>query len=185
MHGAKEIHTRIDSVGSTRKFTKAMEMVVASKMRRVRGCVWAQIPSPSFPQDAGIQSSTDGKLSSPPTSAVPPTKIPGFPMVSVRKPLSRQRTLTLGNDGGVAGLLLGEKQQQPRHSRTVENREPTGDHIFFDSGISLRLPRIPTKPVPTLERFPRTQVSVSRRLKEKARRQRTLTLENDEYETIA
>ena len=54
---------------------------------------------------------------------------------SVRKPplkekARRQRTLTLENDEVI----------NTRHSRTVENREPTGDHIFFDSGISLRLP---------------------------------------------
>ena len=36
MPGAKEIRTQIDSVGSTRKITKAMEMVAASKMRRAQ-----------------------------------------------------------------------------------------------------------------------------------------------------
>ncbi|MGR3984537.1 MAG: hypothetical protein OD817_04680 [Gammaproteobacteria bacterium] len=34
MSGAKEIRTQINSIGSTRKITKAMEMVAASKMRR-------------------------------------------------------------------------------------------------------------------------------------------------------
>ena len=35
MPGAKEIRTQINSIGSTRKITKAMEMVAASKMRGV------------------------------------------------------------------------------------------------------------------------------------------------------
>ena len=36
MAGAKEIRTKIKSIGSTRKITKAMEMVAASKMRRAQ-----------------------------------------------------------------------------------------------------------------------------------------------------
>lgn len=36
MPGAKEIRTQINSIGSTRKITKAMEMVAASKMRRAQ-----------------------------------------------------------------------------------------------------------------------------------------------------
>lgn len=36
MPGAKEIRTQITSIGSTRKITKAMEMVAASKMRRAQ-----------------------------------------------------------------------------------------------------------------------------------------------------
>lgn len=36
MAGAKEIRTKISSVQSTQKITKAMEMVVASKMRKRR-----------------------------------------------------------------------------------------------------------------------------------------------------
>ncbi len=36
MSGAKEIRTQINSIGSTRKITKAMEMVAASKMRRAQ-----------------------------------------------------------------------------------------------------------------------------------------------------
>ena len=36
MAGAKEIRTQIKSIGSTRKITKAMEMVAASKMRRAQ-----------------------------------------------------------------------------------------------------------------------------------------------------
>ncbi|RGE47177.1 hypothetical protein MHD_11345, partial [Mannheimia granulomatis] len=34
MAGAKEIRTKISSVQSTQKITKAMEMVAASKMRK-------------------------------------------------------------------------------------------------------------------------------------------------------
>ena len=36
MPGAKEIRTKIKSVQNTRKITKAMEMVAASKMRRAQ-----------------------------------------------------------------------------------------------------------------------------------------------------
>src|SRR5512143_3841093 len=36
MPGSKEIRTKIKSVQSTRKITKAMEMVAASKMRRAQ-----------------------------------------------------------------------------------------------------------------------------------------------------
>ena len=36
MPGAKEIRTQINSIGNTRKITKAMEMVAASKMRRAQ-----------------------------------------------------------------------------------------------------------------------------------------------------
>ncbi len=36
MPGAKEIRTQITLIGSTRKITKAMEMVAASKMRRAQ-----------------------------------------------------------------------------------------------------------------------------------------------------
>ena len=36
MAGAKEIRNQIKSIGSTRKITKAMEMVAASKMRRAQ-----------------------------------------------------------------------------------------------------------------------------------------------------
>ncbi len=36
MPGAKEIRTQINSIGSTRKITRAMEMVAASKMRRAQ-----------------------------------------------------------------------------------------------------------------------------------------------------
>jgi F-type H+-transporting ATPase subunit gamma len=36
MAGTKEIRTKIKSVQSTRKITKAMEMVAASKMRKVQ-----------------------------------------------------------------------------------------------------------------------------------------------------
>ena len=36
MAGAKEIRTQIKSIGSTRKITKAMEMVAASKMRKAK-----------------------------------------------------------------------------------------------------------------------------------------------------
>ena len=41
MAGSKEIQTKIKSVENTRKITKAMEMVAASKMRKARendGC---------------------------------------------------------------------------------------------------------------------------------------------------
>ncbi len=34
MPGTKEIRTKINSIGSTRKITKTMEMAAASKMRR-------------------------------------------------------------------------------------------------------------------------------------------------------
>ena len=37
MAGAKEIRTQIKSIRSTQKITKAMEMVAASKMRKVQG----------------------------------------------------------------------------------------------------------------------------------------------------
>ena len=36
MPGSKEIRTKIKSVQNTRKITKAMEMVAASKMRRAQ-----------------------------------------------------------------------------------------------------------------------------------------------------
>ncbi|MGH8369716.1 MAG: F0F1 ATP synthase subunit gamma, partial [Gammaproteobacteria bacterium] len=36
MAGAKEIRTQIKSIRSTQKITKAMEMVAASKMRKVQ-----------------------------------------------------------------------------------------------------------------------------------------------------
>jgi len=36
MAGAKEIRTQIKSIQNTRKITKAMEMVAASKMRRAK-----------------------------------------------------------------------------------------------------------------------------------------------------
>ena len=36
MAGAKEIRTQIKSIQNTRKITKAMEMVAASKMRRAQ-----------------------------------------------------------------------------------------------------------------------------------------------------
>ena len=36
MAGAKEIRTKIKSIQSTQKITKAMEMVAASKMRRAQ-----------------------------------------------------------------------------------------------------------------------------------------------------
>ena len=44
MAGAKEIRTQIKSIGSTRKITKAMEMVAASKMRRAQERMQAARP---------------------------------------------------------------------------------------------------------------------------------------------
>ena len=44
MPGAKEIRTQINSIGSTRKITKAMEMVAASKMRRAQERMLAAKP---------------------------------------------------------------------------------------------------------------------------------------------
>ncbi len=44
MAGAKEIRTQIKSIGSTRKITKAMEMVAASKMRRAQDRMRAARP---------------------------------------------------------------------------------------------------------------------------------------------
>ncbi len=44
MPGAKEIRTQINSIGSTRKITKAMEMVAASKMRRAQDRMRAAQP---------------------------------------------------------------------------------------------------------------------------------------------
>ena len=44
MAGAKEIRTKIKSIGSTRKITKAMEMVAASKMRRAQDRMQAARP---------------------------------------------------------------------------------------------------------------------------------------------
>lgn len=44
MAGAKEIRTQINSIGSTRKITKAMEMVAASKMRRAQQRMQAAQP---------------------------------------------------------------------------------------------------------------------------------------------
>lgn len=44
MPGAKEIRTQINSIGSTRKITKAMEMVAASKMRRAQERMQAAQP---------------------------------------------------------------------------------------------------------------------------------------------
>ncbi len=44
MAGAKEIRTKIGSVKSTQKITKAMEMVAASKMRRSQDAMGASRP---------------------------------------------------------------------------------------------------------------------------------------------
>ncbi|MGA0000558.1 MAG: F0F1 ATP synthase subunit gamma [Steroidobacteraceae bacterium] len=44
MHGAKEIRTKIASIKSTQKITKAMEMVAASKMRRAQDRMRAARP---------------------------------------------------------------------------------------------------------------------------------------------
>ncbi|MCY3768775.1 MAG: F0F1 ATP synthase subunit gamma [Gammaproteobacteria bacterium] len=44
MAGAKEIRNQIKSIGSTRKITKAMEMVAASKMRRAKDRMTAARP---------------------------------------------------------------------------------------------------------------------------------------------
>ncbi len=44
MSGAKEIRNQIKSIGSTRKITKAMEMVAASKMRRAQERMYAARP---------------------------------------------------------------------------------------------------------------------------------------------
>ena len=44
MAGAKEIRTQIKSIRSTQKITKAMEMVAASKMRKVQGRMAASRP---------------------------------------------------------------------------------------------------------------------------------------------
>ncbi len=44
MAGAKEIRTQIKSIRSTQKITKAMEMVAASKMRKVQGRMTASRP---------------------------------------------------------------------------------------------------------------------------------------------
>ncbi len=44
MPGAKEIRTQINSIGSTRKITSAMEMVAASKMRRAQERMQAAKP---------------------------------------------------------------------------------------------------------------------------------------------
>ena len=44
MAGSKEIRTKIKSVQSTRKITKAMEMVAASKMRKAQERMRASRP---------------------------------------------------------------------------------------------------------------------------------------------
>ena len=44
MPGAKEIRNQIKSIGSTKKITKAMEMVAASKMRRAQNLMYAARP---------------------------------------------------------------------------------------------------------------------------------------------
>ena len=44
MPNAKEIRNQIKSIGSTRKITKAMEMVAASKMRRAQNRMNAARP---------------------------------------------------------------------------------------------------------------------------------------------
>jgi F-type H+-transporting ATPase subunit gamma len=44
MAGGKEIRTKIKSVQNTRKITKAMEMVAASKMRKAQERMWAARP---------------------------------------------------------------------------------------------------------------------------------------------
>ena len=105
---------------------------------------------------------------------------------SVRKPplkekARRQRTLTLENDE-LYSSSPNDRKITPilRHSRTVENREPTGDHIFFAFG---NLPKASvdfTKARANLREIPEDASVRKPPLKEKARRQRTLTLENDE-----
>ena len=128
--------------------------------------------------------------------------------VSVRKPplkeeARRQRTLTLENDELYPSFSNDRKIGSPilRHSRTVENREPTGDHIFFafgknPPGADFRVARrarirddtrnLPKASVDFIEaraslrEIPEDASVRKPPLKEKARRQRTLTLENDE-----
>jgi len=68
MAGAKEIRTKIKSVKSTQKITKAMEKVAASKLRRTQGRMAATRPY----ADKSWYRATSGASvtsSSPPTAA--------------------------------------------------------------------------------------------------------------------
>ncbi len=47
MPGSKEIRTKIKSVQNTRKITKAMEMVAASKMRKAQERMRRRVPTPT------------------------------------------------------------------------------------------------------------------------------------------
>jgi hypothetical protein len=84
MAGSKEIRTKIKSVQSTRKITKAMEMVSASKMRKAQermragAPLWGKDPQrrcahfprqprvpPSVPDRARLRSKKSASSSSP------------------------------------------------------------------------------------------------------------------------
>ena len=151
-------------------------------------------PTPSFSNDRKIGSDSDhifhrfGNL--PKTSVDFGEALANLREIpedaSVRKPplkekARRQRTLTLENDE-LYPSSPNDRKITPilRHSRTVENREPIGDHIFFVFG---NLPKVTVnfnKARANLREIPE-DVSVRKPPpKEKARRQRTLTLENDE-----
>ena len=69
-----------------------------------------------------------------------------------------------------------------RHSRTVENREPTGDHIFFAFGNLPKATVIFNKARANLREIPEDASVRKPPLKKKKRGdQRSLTLENDEF----
>ena len=68
MAGGKEIKTKITSVQNTRKITKAMEMVAASKMRRAQDQMFATRPyaqkiATEFLDDLGIRPAINAGLS--------------------------------------------------------------------------------------------------------------------------
>ena len=55
MPGTKEVRTKIKSVQNTRKITKAMEMVAASKMRKAHPSLAQQRPAASAHEDGQIK----------------------------------------------------------------------------------------------------------------------------------
>ena len=69
MAGSKEIRTKIKSVQNTRKITKAMDMVAASKMRRAQERMRAARP---YGDKVRNIVSWPRLPSSPPTSTKPP-----------------------------------------------------------------------------------------------------------------
>ena len=130
-------------------------------------------------------------------------------VVSVRKPLSRQRTLTLENDEVVGGFVVvgvaggGTASAGGVYCLLLTTTPLTSPPSFpQDAGIQspwMADHRLPCAPLKTLDSRLKDcgngvvgtqrqlagdsrgrKCPVSRRLKEEARRQRTLTLENDE-----